>query len=355
MDRRTLLKLSTFAGAFLPVGGCTATLPRTDQTAAQVMTVRGLMSARDMGWTLPHEHVFLDERPLHVQNAEPLVPDYADISDVVLPHLRDIKAAGVKTLIETTAVGFGRSPDIVKQLSEDSDLNIIMATGVYLAAGDDYVPEYTYTDSAEQLAARWIDEFKNGTDGNGIRPGMLKLGLKGGELSELDQKVIKAAALAHRETGLVIGVHIGPWGAFEPGSLAQAALETVEHLVSANVSPSAFIWIHAQNEKDLGPALRLADMGANASFDGYRPGQEAAYAEYAARFKDAGHLSRLHLSQDAGWYTLSHENGGTFSPMTPIITTLLPYLRNTGLTQRDIETIFIDNPAAAFQIAKRAI
>ncbi len=355
VDRRTFLKLSALGSGFIPLGGCIGSFANSEKFPEHVMTVQGSLPTQDMGWTLPHEHLFLDERPLLTQESEPLIRDYEEISDVVLPHLNDRKAAGVTTLTETTAVGFGRSPEVLKQLSIDSDINIIMGTGVYLAAGADYIPEYVYSDTIEQLAGRWVDEFENGSSESSIRPGMLNLGIKGGSLSDLDQKVIKAAAKSHLETGLVIGVHIGPWGELEPGSLARAALETAELLASQVVSPSAFIWIHAQNEKDLGPALRIAGLGGYISFDGYRPGQETMYAEYVMRFKEAGLLSQLHFSQDAGWYKFSHENGGVFNAMTPIVTTLLPHLRSIGFSEQDIETIFVRNPASAFQIAKRRI
>ena len=76
---------------------------------------------------------------------------------------------------------------------------------------------------------------------HGVRPGFIKLGFNGGALSEVERKLIRAGAAAHRATGLTIGAHTGP---------AVAAYEQLAELEAAGVHPSAWIWIHAQNETD---------------------------------------------------------------------------------------------------------
>ena len=115
------------------------------------------------------------------------------------------------------------------------------------------------------------------------------------------------------------------------------------------------IWIHAQNEIELPKILTVAEEGAYISLDGYRPGQETKYANLVRLLKREGFLSKIHLSQDAGWYSVGEENGGAYSPHDPIKTTLVPYLRNSVLTQNEIEQIFKRNPATAFSVKVRKL
>ena len=57
----------------------------------------------------------------------------------------------------------------------------------------------------------------------------------------MDAKLVRAAARAHLATGLTIAVHTGP---------AEGAFEQMEILKEEGVDPSAWIWVHAQGERD---------------------------------------------------------------------------------------------------------
>lgn len=352
MKRRTFLKSGLCAGTLAASNACSVGVKDVSQSAPSIMTVRGRVPVAEMGWTLPHEHLILDMRPL--ADRPPIVDSDQDIMAAIMPHLNAIKHAGVQTLVEATATGFGRAPELLRQLSKLSDLNIIMSTGAYLSANAEYVPDVIVSSDAEQLAQIWIEEFEFGIGGTSARPGMIKLGIDGGALSPLDQKIVDAAAIAHLATGMVIGVHISPWGSVEIGALARGAQEVMDRLITSGVSPSAFIWIHAQNERLETPALEAASRGAFVSFDGFRPGQAPAYIAHVERFKRAGLLSHMHLSQDAGWYTIG-AGAERFAPLTPILTELVPVLREQVLTPDDLETVFIDNPARAFALSVRRV
>src|SRR5262249_39166276 len=149
-------------------------------------------------------------------------------------------------------------------------LHILTVTGNYGALDGRYLPPYVTTDSVEGLAQRWIEEWRNGIEGTDVRPSFIKLGFNGGPLTAAEQKLIRAAAIAHRETGLTIGAHTGP---------AVSAFEQLSALSNAGVRPSAWIWIHAQNEKDLSFHVRAARLGAWVSFDGVRPDTVAAHVQ----------------------------------------------------------------------------
>jgi len=318
----------------------------------QLMTVAGPIAAGDAGMTLTHEHLYADLRPFDEQVAKPLPPDVDAVVAVVLPYLQAIRRLGCRTLVDCTATTLGRNPALIRRLSEASGLHMLTTTGAYLAAGGRFIPPYVREETDEQLAARWLAEWRNGIDGTGVRPGLIKLGVEGDPLTGLERKALRAAARTHLQSGLAIAVHTGPWSAVEPGRNARCAFAQLDLLQAAGVAPSAWIWVHAQNEVESRHHIEAARRGGWVSFDGYRPGQEDAYVAMIARMREAARLDRVLVSQDAGWYNAGEPGGGEFKPYAPILTTLLPALRKHGFDAAAIRTLFTENPARAFGVRR---
>ncbi|MDH5833418.1 phosphotriesterase family protein [Luteimonas kalidii] len=312
------------------------------------MTVKGPVDVAEMGITLVHEHLYADLRPHAEQAAQPITPDIDDVVEVVLPHLQEIHRLGCRTLIDCTATTLGRNPLLIRRLSDASGLHMVTATGAYVAVGGRFTPPYVVDEGDEQLAARWTGEWRHGIDGTDVRPGLVKLGLEGDPLSELERKVVRAAAMTHLETGLTIAAHIGPWDAVAPGRNARCAFEQLDLLEAAGVSPTAWFWVHAQNETLADQHVRAAQRGAWVSFDGFRPGQVDTYLALVQRMRAHGLLHRVLLSQDAGWYNAGAPGGGEFHPFHPVFTELVPALRSNGFGDDDIDLLFVRNPAQAF-------
>jgi phosphotriesterase-related protein len=308
------------------------------------MTVRGRIKAREMGVTLTHEHLLANFQPYEEWARHPQTYDRDEVVELVLPHLTRIYELGCRTFVDATAVGLGRDVALLRRLSERSGLHILTVTGNYAAIQYRQLPPHVFTDSPGALAQRWIQEWNDGIDGTNIRPGFIKLGFNGGPLSEVEQKLIRAGAIAHRESGLTIGAHTGP---------AIAAFEELALLEAAGVHPSAWIWIHAQNEKDYARHTDAARRGAWVSLDGVRPDSVTEHVEMVTRLRDQGLLHRVLVSQDAGWYAVGKPRGGTFRPYDTVFTKLIPGLRARGFTKAEIDMLFVENPASAFSIAVR--
>jgi phosphotriesterase-related protein len=314
------------------------------------MTVNGLIDAQDMGFTLVHEHLFADLRSYEEQLLGNIPVDTDEVIEVVLPHLTAIREFGCRTLIDCTATHLGRHPDLIKRLSDASGLHMLTTTGNYLSADGRFIAPYVKSDSIEQLAGRWTSEWRNGISDTGIRPGLIKLGMNGGPLSELEKKVFEAAVITHQRTGLPIAVHIGPWREVEPEFNARSALEQIETLKRANVSPSAWVWVHAQNETARLHHVQAARQGAWISFDGLSTDTVDLHIECVVHMRSEGLLHRTLVSHDAGWYNAGQPRGGTFRSFDTAFTTFIPALRQRGFTQTEIDQIFVTNPAEAFSI-----
>jgi phosphotriesterase-related protein len=340
MKRRSFLQLLSGVSVVSSLPACVSGPIR----APWVMTVRGQLAARAMGVTLTHEHALANFQPYDEWERAPRAYDRADVERVVLPFLRRIAGLGCKSFVDATAVGLGRDPLLLRQLSEASGLHILTTTGNYAAADYKFLPRYAYEESVEVLAARWIREWHEGIAGTGIRPGFIKLGFNGGPLSEVERKLIRAGALAHRETGLTIGAHTGR---------AVAAYEQLAELQQAGIDASAWIWIHAQNEDDPTQYLAAATRGAWISLDGVSAENMAKHVDRIVALRDTGFLDRVLVSQDAGWYSVGQPDGGVFRPYDTVFTALIPALRARGFSQGEIDQIFVSNPAAAFAVRMR--
>ena len=304
-----------------------------------VETVTGTVPSDRLGVTLVHEHVLVDF--VGASEVSPARYDRDAAFRKALPYLKQAHALGCRTLVECTPAYLGRDPLLLKRLSDATGLNILTNTGYYGAANDKFVPAHAWTESAEQLAARWIAEARTGIDGTGIKPAFMKIGVDPGPLSDIDAKLVAAAARTHLVIGLPVWSHTGDG----PAALAQVTL-----LKREGVPLRAFVWVHAQNERDPAVHLRVAEEGAWISFDGLSGDNVEQYADLVTAMRAAGRLDRVLLSHDAGWYHVGEPDGGTYRPHDTLFTTLVPRLRTRGFTQPEIQQLLVENPRRALTV-----
>jgi len=312
----------------------------TPPDAPYTYAVRGKLPVSDMGASLIHEHVLVD-----FIGADKISPDrwqHDSVIRKVLPYLQEIKSLGINTLVECTPAFVGRDVLLLQKLSVRSGLNILTNTGYYGASDNKYLPKWAFTETAEQLASRWIAEFETGIENTGIRPGFIKTGVNNGKLSELHQKLIRAAALTHLKTGLTICSHTGP---------PLPAREEIEILEKSGVHPSAFVWVHASGSAE--EMEDLAKSGCWISLDGVNTDNIARHLELISFLKNKNRLKQVLISHDAGWYRPGEPDGGEFRGFTTISGKLIPALKSSGFTDADIHTLMVDNPAKAFAIGLR--
>ena len=354
MHRREFLRGAAASGvAALSAASCALSgASRQASAAREIMTVTGPIAARDLGFTLAHEHVVVD-----FIGADRVLPERLDAArafETALPHLQRLKSRGCQSLIECTPAFIGRNVALLKRLSEASGVQIVTNTGYYGAVDNKYLPPHAFVESADDLAQRWLKEFAEGIDGTGIRPGFLKLGVGGGKLPPLHQKLLRAAARVHRAVGLPIAVHTGD---------GAAALDELRILGEENVPASALIWVHAQN--DPGPIqIQAARAGAWISLDGVSqaPGNLARYRKFLLDLKHEGLLGRVLVSHDDGWSVEGRESAqplklfgnGNPEPYSTVFEKLVPLLRESGFAETDLATLFVANPAGAFAIRAMA-
>jgi predicted metal-dependent phosphotriesterase family hydrolase len=301
-----------------------------------IMTVRGPIDSSDLGFTLPHEHVLVD-----FGGAQSASPDRYDRDDVVLkmlPNLNRIREAGVRGFVDCSPMYLARDVEVLSRLAEATGLHIITNTGQYK---EPYLPPQTFELSAEELALTWIKEWENGIDGTAVRPGFIKTAVEPEKLAPIQQKVITAAALTCRSTGMTIGTHT---------CAALPALEILHILETVGVPPSKWIFIHANAEEDHEMLRVVARTGCWIELDGLGSAPDKMMLTQVLKLLDWGFADRILLSHDAGWYTVGEPGGGTPRPYTHLTETFIPLMRRVGIDDQTVARITVENPAQAFSI-----
>ena len=307
-----------------------------------VMTVNGLIEAQKMGFTLTHEHIMADFIGAEKYSKNRYNAD--EVFEVALPFVREVKTMGVDTFIDCTPAYLGRDANILKRLADATGINMLTTTGYYGAVNEKFVPSHAYAESAQQLADRWIREWNKGIEGSAIKPGLIKTSTDKGPLTPMQRKLIQAAGITHLATGLTIAIHTGD---------GAAAFEQLDILKDQGVSPTARIWVHAQNEPDKEMHIRAGKLKTWLSFDGVSPNTVQVNVDYLKAMKENDLLDQVLVSHDSGWYNVGEPKGGNFKPYTFIPTKFIPLLQQSGFTASELDRIFRINPAKAFTLAVR--
>jgi phosphotriesterase-related protein len=276
---------------------------------------------------LVHEHVLVDF--VGADQIRPGRYDRDEVFRIARPKLEELRRLGCRRLLECTPNFLGRDPELLARLSEAVRIEIWSNTGLYGAANHKYVPAFARSETAAQLAKRWVAETREAW-----RPRFIKTGVNRGPLNELDRKLVRAAAIASRETGLTIASHTGD---------GAAAVEQLEIVTAERVSPAKFVWVHAQSERDHGVHEKIARAGAWVEFDGIGPKTAEFHLQCVSFLAAKGLLRRTLISQDAGWYNVGEAGGGEFRGYSYLYSDFLPRLEPA-----QVPVLMWENPRAAF-------
>jgi predicted metal-dependent phosphotriesterase family hydrolase len=318
-----------------------------------VQTVRGPVPPSALGITHAHEHLWCDQRQCRSNVrwralAQPMV---LDEPEVILEELAEVRALGVGTIVETTVAGWGRDVARLRQFSERSGLHIVATSGYYVEA---CLPADAHALDVEALAERLIREATAGVDGTPIRPGVLKSAISRPMIEGAEARCARAVARAHRVTGLPITTHTSATARFEipGGTIGAAHLDLFE---AEGVPADAVIVGHVDENPDIRHLDALCARGAFVQFDVI--GKEhflldATRARLLLRLVERGWTDRLLLSTDRARPTDLRRHGGR--GYRHLLASFVPRLRASGIEERAISAMLIDNPARALQVRPRA-
>lgn len=300
------------------------------QRPATIETVTGPVTPDALGLTLAHEHVF---SRFGTDPSDAPAYDEAAVLATVVPYLAYLRALGVRTIVDATAMRFGRHPTLLREVSRASGVQILTNTGVYGAADDRYVPASARTASASELAAAWVREARDGIGSTGIRPAFIKIGVDPGPLSALDRTLVEAAARTHLDTGLLIAVHTGD------NSIGVRA--QLDILRASGVSPAAWLWVHASASSDDALIWDVAGQGGWLGLDGMRPETFDRHVALVLEARRRGLLGRVLLSHDGNSWPAP---GRLPRDYDLLLTAGRRQLRAQGLTEPELTQLLTANP-----------
>jgi phosphotriesterase-related protein len=278
---------------------------------------------------LVHEHILVDFAGAELVSRSRYVQD--EVIAAAKPKLEAIAKLGCVRFLECTPNYLGRDPRLLAKLSESCSIEIWTNTGLYAANQYRHLPAYARTETALELAKRWITEWRDGIEGT--KPRFIKIGVNNGPLAELDRKMVEAAAIASLETGLTIASHTG----------RNAAPEQVEILQKLRFPLTKFVWVHAQNEKDHQVHAAVARAGGWVEFDGIGPKTLDWHKDCVEFMAKEGLLGRVLISQDTGWWRVGEPGGGQFNGYDFIYRNFLPQI-----PQKWWHQLLWENPRRAF-------
>jgi len=309
-----------------------------------VETVRGPVPADDLGFTLPHEHTYIDLW---------LIPgkfDYAGQirnEDILVAELAEFVRLGGRTLVDLTLPGVGRDPLAVRRLAERTGLNIVLGTGFYR---EPYYPPESMIDrrSVESLAEEMVREITIGIGETGIRAGIIgEIGVDKTWVSAQEERVCRAAGRAQSQTGLTITTH---------SVRSRVGLDQLRLFESEGADPARVVIGHCDWMPDLRYYMEIIDTGASVEFDGFghtdtlTVGLESALLELILELLHAGHESQILFSQDVCYAENLQQFGG--KGYSFLQESVLPKLLAAGVPAEVLHTITVENPRRLLSRAK---
>ncbi len=316
---------------------------------AQVVTVRGPISPENLGITLSHDHVIVDAFALWGEsngNYGWIVDDV----DVAIAEVGLYRSAGGGAIVEPTNEGIGRDPGALREISEATDVHIVMGSGWYR---ERCYPQYVHDEMPDDLAERLVRELTIGVGDTGVRAGFIgEIGTERHSISPAQERVFRAAARAHRRTSCPILTHTTHFG--------ELALEQLDLLGEEGVDPRCVIISHLGDRVGIKTLVPIAERGAWLSVDnlgfsgGYAPLE--VRADNVAALCAQGFGEQVMLSNDICMVDQLATHGGC--GYANVIDNFLPLLSTRGVTDEQIRTMLVTNPARAFaydaEIARRS-
>src|SRR5918911_4294970 len=144
---------------------------------ARINTVKGSIDTAQLGVTLMHEHVFVLSTEI-MQNAPAAWGDEEARIANAITRLNELKSRGVDSIVDLTVIGLGRYVPRIQRIAAQTDLNIVVATGVYTYND---VPMYfhfqgpgTELGGPEFMADMFVRDIERGIADTGVRAAILK-------------------------------------------------------------------------------------------------------------------------------------------------------------------------------------
>jgi len=320
-----------------------------------INTAAGPISPDHLGMTLVHEH-FCFAYPGWYADATIAPYNREAALQTGLKVCETLKQLGIKSVIDPTPNDTGgRDPELYKELSRRTGINIICTTGLYTEK--EGAPAYWETrvafgtDLSKLISELFIKEITEGIGNTGVKAGAIKVGTSP-VMTDYEKAVHKAAVIAQKATGVPIITHTeGPTG----------GVEQAEFLIAQGADPKKVQIGHVNNSKDINYHRAILAKGTKVAFD--RIGLTPLYGvpdditvRNVATLVKEGFANQIELSHDTVnfWVGRPIDVPEKAQPLFKdwridhISKDIIPALKAQGVTDDQIKTMMVENPKNLF-------
>lgn len=315
-----------------------------------IPTVTGEISVDQLGFTLPHEHIVLVEPELDRN-----YPGWWDEQEQVRAaqaRLDALRRLGVDSLIDMTVVGLGRDVELIRRIAEPTGINVLVATGLYTM--DELSPFFarrgpgTMLGGPDLLEQFFVKDVTVGIGSSGIRAALIKCATGPRGLTPDVERVLRAVAAAHHQTGAPISTHAD--------AMTFRGRDQLRVLLEERVEPRKIVIGHCGDSTDLGYHMELMDAGCFIGMDRFGIDTILSTSErcrVVAELTRRGYADRLLLSHDTNSYTTNWDADRRVELLPDwhfefISRSVLDQLRGLGVSDDEITQMTVRNPAALF-------
>ena len=314
-------------------------------------TARGAIDTADLGVTLMHEHVFILS-PDITANYPEVWGDEAQREADAITRLNELKSRGVDSMVDLTVIGMGRYIPRVARVAAATEINIVVATGVYTYND---VPMFFHLTGpsgalgdSEPMVDMFVRDIEHGIADTGVKAGILKCATDEPGVTPGVERVLRAVAKAHRLTGVPISTHTH--------AATRRGLEQQRIFAEEGVDLSRVVIGHSGDTTDLGYLEELIGNGSYIGMDRFGVDVFLPFEDRVntvAQMCERGHADKMVLSHDAACFMdwVPEE----LLPALPnwhylhIHNDVIPALKDRGVTDEQLTTMLVDNPRRIFE------
>lgn len=310
---------------------------------ATIQSATGPLDTADLGFTYMHEHVIIGTPGFY--EGHPHMWKADEFRQKAVQKLSDARQRGVKTMVDLTPSDFHRDVRFVKQVAEQSGMQIIVAAGIYWKT-----TWYFEGHPIEHLLDLLLHDITQGIQGTTIRAGILKAATDEPGVTEANERALRAIARAHRQTGVPISTHTS--------ASHRTGLKQQEIFKDEGVDLGRVVIGHSGDTTDTGYLEELINNGSYIGMDRFGLHAPALTnfeerVDTVVKMCEKGYANRMVLSHDAGCiFDFAPEEMLSALPQwnfNTVVSEVVPELRRRGVTQAQIDQMTTGNPRAIFE------
>ena len=310
----------------------------------QIQTLAGPIDTAQLGFTLMHEHVFVQSEGVAANF--PSLWNAEEQTASARQQLQGLLDAGVRTIVDLTVLGLGRDIPRLIQVVGDIPLNIIVATGLYTY---DELPHYFQSRDENAMADLFVNDITEGIQRTQVKAAVLKCATDEPGVTAGVEKVLRAVARAHRRTGVPISTHTHP--------ATRRGLEQQAIFAAEGVDLSRVVVGHSGDSEDIGYLEELLKRGSYIGMDRFGVDiylTTEKRVAVIATLCEKGYAKQMVLAHDAScsidWFPQEGLRAAVPNwHFRHISEDVLPALRKAGVTEEQIEEMTVGNPRRVFE------